>query len=79
MGGKASCAVPPRNGRRWMLYRYRLFLEDGSEAGEADYAVPIRPGETIWTDDGRRLRALDECRRRTRAITSGCPESRRPY
>ena len=42
-----------------MLYRYRLFLEDGSEAGEAHYAVMIQPGETIHTGDGRKLRVLD--------------------
>jgi hypothetical protein len=29
-----------------MLYRYRLYLEDGSDAGEAHYAVLIQPGET---------------------------------
>jgi hypothetical protein len=39
-----------------MLYRYRLYLEDGGEAGEAHYAVMIHPGETIWTGDGRKLR-----------------------
>jgi hypothetical protein len=27
------------------MYHYRLFNEDGSEAGEATYAVPINPGE----------------------------------
>lgn len=42
-----------------MLYRYRLYLEDGSEAGEAHYAVMILPDETIWTGDGRKLRVLD--------------------
>jgi ribosomal protein L14 len=41
------------------LYRYRLYLEDGSEAGDAHYAVLIRPGETIRTNDGRRLRVVD--------------------
>jgi len=35
-----------------MLYRYTLYLEDDTEAGEAHYAVMIRPGETIWTADG---------------------------
>jgi hypothetical protein len=33
-------------------------LGDGSEAGEAHYAVLIQPGETIWTSDGRKLRVL---------------------
>jgi hypothetical protein len=42
-----------------MLYRYRLYLEDGTEAGEAHYAVLIRPGETIWMGDGRKLRVVD--------------------
>ncbi len=42
-----------------MLYRYRLYLEDGSEAGEAHYAVMIQPGEEIWTGDGRKLQVLD--------------------
>ena len=42
-----------------MLYRYRLYLQDGSEAGEAHYAVLIQPGETIWTGDGRKLRVVD--------------------
>lgn len=41
-----------------MLYRYRLFEVDGTEAGEAHYAVLIEPGETIWTADGRALRML---------------------
>lgn len=30
------------------MYRYRLH-----------YAVPIAPGETIWTGDGRHLRVVD--------------------
>lgn len=42
-----------------MLYRYRLYLEDGTEAGEAHYAVMIRPGERIHTGDGRNLRVFD--------------------
>ena len=42
-----------------MLYRYRLYLEDGSDAGEAHYAVLIQPGETIRASDGRKLRVLD--------------------
>jgi hypothetical protein len=37
-----------------MLYRYRLYSTDGSFEGEAHYAVPIEPGETIWSD-GRKL------------------------
>jgi hypothetical protein len=38
-----------------MLYWYRLYSTDGSFEGEAHYAVPIEPGETIWTGDGRKL------------------------
>jgi hypothetical protein len=41
-----------------MIYRYRLYLEDGSEAGEAHYAVTIEAGEIIWTGDGRKLRVI---------------------
>jgi hypothetical protein len=42
-----------------MLFRYRLFLEDGSETGEVQYAVMIQPGETISASDGRKFRVLD--------------------
>jgi hypothetical protein len=42
-----------------MLYRYRLHYEDGSDAGEAHYAVMIQPDEIIWTGGGRKLRVLD--------------------
>jgi hypothetical protein len=42
-----------------MLYRYRLFEVDGTEAGEAHYAVLIEAGETIWTGDRRKLRVVD--------------------
>lgn len=42
-----------------MLYRYRIFETDGSEAGEAHYAVLIQPGETIHASDGRKLRVLE--------------------
>jgi hypothetical protein len=45
-----------------MLYRYRLYLEDGTEAGKAHYAVMIRPGETIWTGGERKLKVLDVAR-----------------
>jgi hypothetical protein len=30
-----------------MLYRYRLHTPEGDEAGEAHYAVTIRPDEVI--------------------------------
>lgn len=42
-----------------MLYRYRLYLEDGTEAGEAHYAVQIRPDEIVWACGNRRFRVLD--------------------
>ncbi len=41
------------------MYRYRLSEVDGSEAGEAHYAVLIEPGETIWTADSRNLHVVD--------------------
>jgi hypothetical protein len=39
-----------------VLYRYRLYTVDGDEAGEAEYAVYLKPGETIYGLDGRELR-----------------------
>jgi hypothetical protein len=42
-----------------MVFRYGLHLEDGSDAGEATYAVMIQPGEEILVGNGRRLRVLD--------------------
>ena len=42
-----------------MLYRYRLYLEDGSDAGEAHYAVRIEAGEIVRTGDGRKFRVVD--------------------
>jgi hypothetical protein len=41
------------------MFTYRLHLEDGSDAGEATYAVVIRPGEEIHLGNGRRFRVLD--------------------
>jgi len=46
------CPAPAETEERTMLYRYTLYLEDDTEAGEPHYAVMIRPGETIWTADG---------------------------
>jgi hypothetical protein len=43
-----------------MLYQYRLYLEDGSEAGEAHYTVNINPGEIIWTGDGLAVRRASQ-------------------
>jgi hypothetical protein len=41
------------------MFRYRLHLEDGSDAGEATYAQMIKPGEEILLGAGRRVRVLD--------------------
>jgi hypothetical protein len=41
------------------MFRYRLYTADGDELGEATYAVMIKPGETIYVDNGRELRVLD--------------------
>ena len=38
------------------FFRYRLFRADGSEIGDAEYAVRVHAGETIWTLDGCELR-----------------------
>jgi hypothetical protein len=38
------------------FFRYRLFEPDGSEIGDAEYAVQVHAGETIWTLDGCELR-----------------------
>jgi hypothetical protein len=40
------------------IYRYRMHLEDGSDVGEATYAVLIKPGEEILVGNGRRFRVL---------------------
>jgi hypothetical protein len=36
-----------------------LHLEDGSDAGQATYAVLVKAGEEILVGNGRRFRALD--------------------
>ena len=41
------------------MYHYKLFERDGSDIGEAEYAVLIEAGETIRTGDGRLLRVVD--------------------
>lgn len=41
------------------MYRYKFHTSDGSDAGEAHYAVMVEPGETVRTGDGRLLRVLD--------------------
>jgi hypothetical protein len=55
--GSLGAAVPPRNGG--LMYTYRLHLTDGSDAGQATYAVLVRPGEEILVGNGRRFRVLD--------------------
>jgi hypothetical protein len=37
-------------------FRYRLFDVDGSDIGDAAYALIVRPGALISTLDGRELR-----------------------
>lgn len=41
------------------LYRYRLYLEYGTEAGEARYAAMIKPSRTIWLNASEKARVLD--------------------
>ena len=41
------------------MFTYRLHFEDGSDAGEATYAVMVKPGEEILVGNGRRFRVLD--------------------
>jgi hypothetical protein len=41
------------------MYRYRLYLEDGSEVGEATYTQHINAGELIWAAGTRQFRVVD--------------------
>jgi len=41
------------------MFRYKIHWADGSEAGEAEYAVNINAGELIWLRGNRRVRVLD--------------------
>lgn len=41
------------------MFTYRLHLEDGSDAGQATYAIMIKPGEEILVGNGLRFRVLD--------------------
>ena len=52
-------ALPPRPRAEKRCTTYRLHLADGSEAGEATYAVMIRPGEEIVAGSDQRFRVLD--------------------
>jgi hypothetical protein len=41
------------------MFRYRVHLEDGSDAGEATYAQMIHLGDEIHLGAGQRFRVLD--------------------
>jgi len=41
------------------MYCYRLHLEDGSDDGEATYAMMIKPGEETHLGAGQLFRVLD--------------------
>jgi hypothetical protein len=41
------------------MFRYRVHLEDGSDAGEATYAQMIHTGDEIHLGAGQRFRVLD--------------------
>lgn len=41
------------------MFKYRLFLEDGSEVGEAAYGQLINAGETIWAAGTKQFQVLD--------------------
>jgi hypothetical protein len=40
------------------LYRYKLYLEDGSDVCDAHYAFLVQPGETILTSARGKWRVL---------------------
>ena len=40
------------------MFRYRLHLEDGTDVGEATYAMMIKPGEEIHGNGSQRLRVV---------------------
>ena len=42
------------------MFRYKIHWADGSEAGEAEYAINIKVGDLIWiSQPNRQLRVLD--------------------
>jgi hypothetical protein len=41
------------------MFRYRIHLEDGSDAGEATYAQMAHPGDEIHFGAGQRFRVID--------------------
>jgi hypothetical protein len=40
------------------VFRYRLHLKDGSDAGEATYAVMIKPGEEVISGSNEHFRVV---------------------
>jgi hypothetical protein len=52
MGDKFSLPVRPRNAGD--MFRYKLHWADGSEAGDASYAINIKPGDLIWIQSPNR-------------------------
>jgi hypothetical protein len=41
------------------VFKYRLYLEDGSEVGEAAYTQHIKVGEIVWAAGTRQFRVVD--------------------
>ena len=41
------------------MFRYRLFWDDGVDAGEAEYDVSIEPDDTVRLPDGQEVRVLE--------------------
>lgn len=41
------------------MFRYRLYWQDGEEAGEATYVSLVKPGEAIWVAGAKQLRVVD--------------------
>ena len=41
------------------MFRYKLYWQDGSEAGDAAYADNVNPGEVVLMGSGQRLRVLE--------------------
>ena len=40
------------------MFTYRMHYADGTDAGQATYAITINPGEEILVGNGRRFRVL---------------------
>jgi hypothetical protein len=51
--------MPSGPGLEERMFRYRLHLVDGTDAGEATYPVMIKAGEVVHIGGGRRYRVLD--------------------